>query len=226
MKTTVYWIEGPWLGRLAIVPRPRGGDWLEEEIRSWKEAGLDVVVSLLTQDENTELELNQEEFLCRAQGIQFYAYPIQDRVPPASRKATTDLVQKLEKVLESGKSVAVHCRQGIGRSSLITALLLVSEGIDSAFALARISQERGRTVPDTIEQSNWIKSLEDSIMEGKEAQLSFIQEKLITIRQALEDVHHAIILQTYIQAGMQDQEIQEYIAQKAKEIVAVRKSGH
>ena len=67
-------------------------------------------------------------------------------------------------------------------------------------------------------------------MDGKEAQLSFIQEKLITIRQALEDVHHAIILQTYIQAGiqdgeMQDPEIREYIAQKAKEIVAVRKSG-
>ena len=222
MRTMVYWIEGPWSGRLAIVPRPRGGDWLEEEVRSWKEAGLDVVVSLLTQDENIELELNQEEFLCQAQDIQFYAYPIQDRVPPASRKATTELVQKLERVLESGKSVAVHCRQGIGRSSLIAALLLVSEGIDSAFALARISQERGRTVPDTIEQSNWIKSLEDSIMDGKEAQLSFIQEKLITIRRALEDVHDAIILQTYIQADMSAPEVRDYIDQKAREIVRER----
>ena len=158
MRTTAYWIAGPWPGRLAIVPRPRGGDWLEEEVRSWQEAGLDVVVSLLTQDENTELELNQEEFLCRAQGIQFYAYPIQDRVTPASRKATTDLVQKLEKALESGRSVSVHCRQGIGRSSLIAALLLVSAGIDPEAALDQISQARGCAVPDTLEQSNWIKS--------------------------------------------------------------------
>ena len=158
MRATVYWIEGPWPSRLAIVPRPRGGDWLEEEVRSWKEAELDGVVSLLTPDENTELELNQEELLCRARDIQFYTHPIPDRGVPASRKATTDLVQKLETVLEAGQSVAVHCRQGIGRSSLIAALLLVSAGIDPEAALAQISQARGCAVPDTLEQRNWIKS--------------------------------------------------------------------
>lgn len=158
MRTTVYWIDGPWSGRLAIVPRPRGGDWLGEEIHSWREAGLAVVVSLLTQDENTELELNQEGFLCRARGIQFHAYPIPDRGVPTSRRATADLVRKLETALEAGKSVAVHCRQGIGRSSLIAALLLVSAGIDPEAALAQIRQARGCAVPDTIEQSNWIKS--------------------------------------------------------------------
>ncbi len=158
MRTTAYWIEGPWRGRLAIVPRPRGGDWLEEEVRSWQEAGLDVMVSLLTHDENTELELHQEELLCRARGIQFHAYPIQDRGVPTSRKATTDLVRKLEKALEAGQSVAVHCRQGIGRSSLIAALLLVSAGVDPEAALAQIHQARGCAVPDTLEQSNWIKS--------------------------------------------------------------------
>ena len=36
MHTELYWIPGPWLGRLAIMPRPRGGDWLEDEIRSWR----------------------------------------------------------------------------------------------------------------------------------------------------------------------------------------------
>ena len=158
MRTTAYWIAGPWPGRLAIVPRPRGGDWLEEEVRSWREAGLDVMVSLLTHDEDTELELHQEELLCRARGIQFHAYPIQDRGVSTSRKATSDLVQKLEKALEAGKSVAVHCRQGIGRSSLIAALLLISAGIDPEAALVQISQARGCAVPDTLEQRNWIKS--------------------------------------------------------------------
>lgn len=153
-----YRIAGPWSGHLAIVSRPRGGDWLGEDVCSWREAGLDVVVSLLTHDENTELELHQEELLCRAQRIQFHAYPIQDRGVPTSRKATADLVRKLEKALEAGKSVAVHCRQGIGRSSLIAALLLVSAGIDPEAALAKIRQARGCTVPDTLEQSNWIKS--------------------------------------------------------------------
>ena len=57
MRAELYWIEGPWPGRLAIVPRPRGGEWLEDEIRSWKQAGVNVVVSLLTNDEITELGL-------------------------------------------------------------------------------------------------------------------------------------------------------------------------
>jgi hypothetical protein len=32
MRAQLYWIEGPWAGHFAIVPRPRGGDWLEDEI--------------------------------------------------------------------------------------------------------------------------------------------------------------------------------------------------
>lgn len=157
MKTRVYWIDGPWPGRLAIVPRPRGGDWLEEEVQSWKEAGLDVVVSLLTQEEVSELELSQEEHWCHAHDIQFCTFPIPDRRVPASRKAVAELVERLERALEAGESIAVHCRQGIGRSGTIAALLLVAAGEDPETALAHISQARGCPVPDTSEQSQWVK---------------------------------------------------------------------
>lgn len=157
MRTQEYWIEGSWPGRLAIVPRPRGGDWLEDEVRSWQDIGLEVVVSLLSQDEITELGLGEEERWCQIHGIQFCSFPIPDRGVPASRQAAANLVEKLEKSLEAGKRIAVHCRQGIGRSSLVAALLLVSGGEDPQAALARISQARGCPVPDTLEQDNWIK---------------------------------------------------------------------
>src|SRR5438876_7533933 len=71
MRTELYWIEGPWRGRLAIMPRPRGGDWLEDEIQSWRQSGVDVLVSLLTREEQTELNLGDEESLCRANSIEF-----------------------------------------------------------------------------------------------------------------------------------------------------------
>jgi hypothetical protein len=32
---------------LAIMPRPRAGDWLEDEIDQWQREGLKIVVSLL-----------------------------------------------------------------------------------------------------------------------------------------------------------------------------------
>src|ERR1043165_4672352 len=79
MEAELFWIEGPWRGRLAIMPRPRGGDWLGEEIQSWRRSGVDVVVSLLTPEEQTELNLHDEESLCRANGIEFVSFPIVDR---------------------------------------------------------------------------------------------------------------------------------------------------
>jgi hypothetical protein len=156
MKNEVYWIQGPWPGRLGIVSRPRGGDWLEDEVRSWRAAGLDIVVSLLTPGEVEEFDLGLERELCLAQGIQFRSFPIQDRGVPSSRESMVSLVKSLEKALRDGKNVAFHCRQGIGRSSLAAASLLVSAGDRPDDAWGRIKNSRGLSVPDTPEQEQWV----------------------------------------------------------------------
>jgi protein-tyrosine phosphatase len=156
MRTELFWIEGPWQGKLAILPRPRGGDWLEDEVQGWRAAGVDVVVSLLTSDEVADFDLAQEGSLCEAHGIDFRPFPIVDRSVPASRKATLDFVQKLAKLLAEGKSIAIHCRQGIGRSALIAASLLVLTGISPEAAFLRVSEGRGRSVPETSEQRQWL----------------------------------------------------------------------
>jgi protein-tyrosine phosphatase len=159
MKTEYYWIEGPWKGRLAIVPRPRGGEWLEDEIHSWHEAGLDIIVSLLTRPEIEEFDLAREEELSQAHDIELISFPIPDREVPTSREAAIALAHKLEAALSSGKSVGLHCRQGIGRSSLLAACVLISSGENPAEAFERISKARGRAVPDTVEQKEWVRSL-------------------------------------------------------------------
>jgi len=46
MRPEVFWIDSPTNARLAIMPRPRSGDWLEDEIAGWRVEGIDVVVSL------------------------------------------------------------------------------------------------------------------------------------------------------------------------------------
>jgi hypothetical protein len=45
---------------LAIMPRPRAGDWLEDEVSSWQRAGVRTVVSLLEVQEIAELGLGDE----------------------------------------------------------------------------------------------------------------------------------------------------------------------
>lgn len=71
MKVNPYCIEGPWKGGLAILSRPRGGDWLDDDVVAWKKAGIDVAVSLLTADEITSLSLEREPQLARHKGSRF-----------------------------------------------------------------------------------------------------------------------------------------------------------
>ncbi|MBI3247074.1 MAG: dual specificity protein phosphatase family protein [Deltaproteobacteria bacterium] len=155
MKIEPYWIEGPWPGKLAIVPRPRGGDWLEDEVRAWRQNGLEVVVSLLTRDEDVDLDLVQEAKLSQAQGLEFFAFPILDRSVPLSRRATLELVKNLDGLLAEGKNVAVHCRQGIGRSAVVAACVLIFAGLPPDTAFRRIGIARGCVVPETAEQREW-----------------------------------------------------------------------
>jgi protein-tyrosine phosphatase len=156
MAVSVYWIEGPWSGRLAIVARPRGGEWLADEISRWRQAGIDVVVSLLTSDELAELHLQQERHHVQQAGLHFLAFPIPDRSIPSSVRETRRLVEQLDRLLIEGKKIGIHCRQSVGRSALLAASLLVHAGIDADEAFHRIEIARGCTVPETAEQREWV----------------------------------------------------------------------
>ena len=156
MNPKLYWIENSFPGRLAISARRRGGDWLEDEIEGWRRQGVDVVVSLLTPSENEELNLKDEAGLSKARDIRFFSFPIEDRGVPVSSAKVEQLVAQVGSEIQEGKKVAVHCRQGIGRSSLISAALLISSGEDIERALKAISKARGLDVPETAEQRRWL----------------------------------------------------------------------
>lgn len=156
MAAKVFWIAGPWPGRLGIVPRPRGAEWLDDEIRAWREAGIDVVVSLLDRDEQTDLGLTGESTSSTASGLAFHAFPVPDRSVPRSREAVAELADQLLDALRSGKTVAVHCRQGIGRSAMMVAAALIAAGLNPETAVNTIRQSRGLEVPETEAQHQWI----------------------------------------------------------------------
>ncbi len=156
MKSPIYWIEGNWPGRLAIVPRPRGNDWLEDEITAWQQAGLGIIVSLLESDEADALGLSQEASLCEAARIEFISFPIVDRSVPIVRQAALELAAKLVRQLRQGKNIGIHCRQSVGRASLLAASVMMALGVSPENSLRKISEARGCPVPETAQQYEWL----------------------------------------------------------------------
>jgi protein-tyrosine phosphatase len=133
----LFWIDLGGAGRLAIMARPRAGDWLESEVDEWKTSGIDVVVSLLERQEVVELELHREAELCRSRGIDFVPFPIPDRGVPEAH-AASQIAHTLAAGLRDGRSIAIHCRAGIGRSSVMAACALIAFGVEAEQALALI----------------------------------------------------------------------------------------
>jgi len=154
----IYWIDESPSARLAIVARPRGGDWLRDDLTALKEGGIDVVVSLLEPSEAEELGLADEAALAEQAGIRFISWPIPDRRTPGDLAGFQQLVSDLCKLLQAGQTIGAHCRGCIGRSTVLMAAILITRGSHPETALQVIERARGCIVPDTPEQREWIHS--------------------------------------------------------------------
>jgi protein-tyrosine phosphatase len=159
MFTKIYWIHTfDNAAKLGIMPKPRGSDWLADEIANLKKQNVGLLVSLLEKEEISELGLRQEEAICKSSGIEFINFPIADRNIPRISDKTDWLIGYLTSKLQDGISVVVHCRMGIGRSSIVAASVLLSAGLKADNVIDNISKIRGLRVPDTDQQLQWLKS--------------------------------------------------------------------
>ena len=156
MSTKLHWVDGPWIGKLALAARPRGGDWLDDEIESWRREGIATVLSFLTSEEEADLDIAAEEATVKAHGMKFWSFPIVDRQVPDSEIRLAQALRNLALELEAGRNVVLHCRQGVGRAGLVAACLLVMNGVEPEAAVRRLSAAREVQVPETPDQRLWI----------------------------------------------------------------------
>ena len=164
MVTKLYWIHTfANSARIGIMARPRGNDWLEDEIINLKNSDVDTLVSLLERREILELDLAGEEKCCAENGITYLNFPIPDRDIPEQGGGIDQLIDQLTTKVDAGLSVVIHCRMGIGRSSIVAAAVLLTYKIKAADSIETISAIRGLTVPDTDRQLNWLEQRELSI---------------------------------------------------------------
>ena len=124
-------------GRLAIAARPRGGDWLDDEVKRLRQHGVEIMVSALAADERRELGLETEAETCAAHGIEFVSLPIPDLGAPQDSEAFMTAVRHLAEAIHDGHYLAVHCRQSVGRSGLVAVAILIALGTSLKAAFTR-----------------------------------------------------------------------------------------
>jgi protein-tyrosine phosphatase len=124
----------------------------------------------LEPDEEAELALAGESASSAASGLEFRSFPIPDRSVPSSREAVAQLVEQIVDALHAGKSVALHCRQSIGRSAIVAAAALISGGQNAETAIKTIRRSRGLEVPETHAQRQWISDFSSWLADKRVAQ--------------------------------------------------------
>ena len=138
------------------MPKP-SGEWLADDIAHYKMKGITDIVSLLRDDEISELSLTNEEQFCNNADIGFIRLPIRDRGLP-DLNLLKKLAHKSAELLRHQRSLAIHCRAGIGRAGLLSCCILQELGIDAEKAISSVSDARGVNVPDTEDQRKFILS--------------------------------------------------------------------
>lgn len=128
MRPTIYTVETDGPGVLSTMAKPRGGDWLDDEMTGPADLGVNALVCLLTDAELTDLDLEGEGSAAQQAGLTFLQLPIADRGLP-ERDAFRPVVATLVTARRRNEHVVVHCRFGIGRSSLLAAAVLGAEGV-------------------------------------------------------------------------------------------------
>lgn len=156
LRTEIYWVHDFQPGRLAIMPCPCGGERLEDELRFLANLDVQILASLLTDEDALAYELGLEEKLCAKVGIEYLSFPIDDHDVPDSTANAAAFIENLAAHLARGRNIAVHCLAGIGRSGLICACLLVTAGFSPKQAFAKLSAARRLAAPETDEQKKWV----------------------------------------------------------------------
>jgi protein-tyrosine phosphatase len=129
-----------------------------DDLATVKAAGIDTVVSLLEPAEAVKAGLSAQSEACAALGLTFLNHPIRDMhlpVPDAFTAFATDIATRLQ----DGAHVAVHCFASIGRTGMLTCTVLGHFGYDAETAQAHVSKMRGALVPDTPQQTRFIKQI-------------------------------------------------------------------
>lgn len=121
-----------WGSALIFTPCPgTKGASLEESLAQLKAAGAEAVVTVMPDDEMASNGVTELPDACRNAALQWLHFPIEDDASPgeAFRQAWEAGKSRVLEILDRSGTLAIHCKGGSGRTSLMAAIILCERGM-------------------------------------------------------------------------------------------------
>jgi protein-tyrosine phosphatase len=144
------------IGMLLLTPCPGTADVdLESAIGDLKAAGAKAVLTLMSEH---ELQQNNVEALpeqCRENGVDWFHLPIADDDAPAEAFSTAwhEARSNVHQLLDEGHAVAIHCKGGSGRTGLVAGQILVERGVRLTDAILLVQSVRPKAFQHAVHRA-------------------------------------------------------------------------
>ena len=136
-------------GRLIFTPCPGTGDTsVDSALETLQAAGAEALITLMPATELAQNQAGELPALCAARQLEWFHLPVADEQVPLDdfASAWAQAQPRLRALLDEGRSVAIHCKGGSGRTGLIAARLLIDRGLPRADAVALVQALRPKAI--------------------------------------------------------------------------------
>ncbi|MES2676660.1 MAG: tyrosine-protein phosphatase [Pseudomonadota bacterium] len=147
---------GHGIGKVLLTPCPGIQEVnLKDSLEQLAAAGATAVITLMPIEEMQRNAVTDLPELSAQLGMRWFYFPIEENHAPekAFHEAWQADKSTVHHLLKSGKSIAIHCKSGTGRTGLVAALILLEQGLPWKEAIKRVRAARPNALQIPAQQS-------------------------------------------------------------------------
>lgn len=143
------------LGQLFLTPCPgtKEAD-LSSSLKQLAEAGAKAILTLMPAEEIERNEVGAMPVVCKKLGLQWFHLPIEDDHAPEAEfhEAWQQVKIDVHELISAGKSIAIHCKGGSGRTGMVAAQILLERrlALDDVIARVQATRSTALRIPSQI----------------------------------------------------------------------------